>query len=77
MAEKYRTIQLPKKLADLIQEFIEKEYRFPYRSVSEFVIESARIRFFELKKEIEERKKEEERHGGGKGESRGDEEKSR
>jgi len=59
----YYTVKIPKKLADMIKDLIDKEIAFPYRSVGEFVIESARIRFFELKKEIEERKLKREKHG--------------
>lgn len=69
--EGYRTVQIPKRLGELIEDFIDTEYRFPYRSLAEFVIESTRIRFYELKKEIEEiekreegKKVEEEEHGG-------------
>ena len=66
--EEYKTVQIPKRLADLIEDFIASEPQFPYRSLAEFVIESARLRYFELKREIEERKikKEKETHEGGK-----------
>ena len=55
--EEYFTIKIPIRLKNLIEELIHSEIRFPYRSVGEFVIESARLRYFELKKEIEERRK--------------------
>ncbi len=55
--EEYFTIKIPIRLKNLIEELIHSEIRFPYRSVGEFVIESARLRYFELKREIEEKRK--------------------
>ena len=48
----YRTVKVPEKLFLSIREYIEEHKELGYRTIAEFVIESTRRRFDEIKKTI-------------------------